>query len=43
MPPSETVPIDQASRTDWVAVAEALVPAFAARAAGHDEIGRAHV
>ena len=36
MTASETVPIDQASRTDWVAVAEELVPTFAARAAGHD-------
>ncbi len=36
MTPSETVPTDQASRTDWVAVAEDLAPTFAARAAGHD-------
>ncbi len=36
MTPSETVPTDQASRTDWVAVAEELAPLFAARAAGHD-------
>jgi alkylation response protein AidB-like acyl-CoA dehydrogenase len=36
MTPSETAPIDQTSRTDWVAVAEALAPTFAARAAGHD-------
>jgi hypothetical protein len=33
---SGTVPTDRASRTDWVAVAEELAPAFAARAAGHD-------
>jgi len=33
---SGTVPTDRASRTDWVAVAAELVPAFAARAAGHD-------
>jgi alkylation response protein AidB-like acyl-CoA dehydrogenase len=31
-----TLPSDRASRTDWVAVAEELLPAFAARAAGHD-------
>ena len=31
-----TVPTDRASRTDWVAVAAELVPAFAARAAAHD-------
>jgi acyl-CoA dehydrogenase len=36
MTPSETVPTDRASRTGWVAVAEDLVPTFAARAAGHD-------
>jgi alkylation response protein AidB-like acyl-CoA dehydrogenase len=36
MMPSETVPTDQVSRTDWVAVAEELAPTFAARAAGHD-------
>jgi len=33
---SGTVPTDRASRTDWVAIAAELVPAFAARAAGHD-------
>ena len=31
-----TVPTDRASRTDWVAVAAELAPAFAARAAAHD-------
>ena len=36
MTPSDTVPTDQVSRTDWVAVAEELAPTFAARAAGHD-------
>jgi alkylation response protein AidB-like acyl-CoA dehydrogenase len=36
MTPSETVPTDRASRTDWMAVAEELAPTFAARAAGHD-------
>jgi alkylation response protein AidB-like acyl-CoA dehydrogenase len=33
---SGTAPTDRASRTDWVAVAQELAPAFAARAAGHD-------
>jgi len=33
---SGTVPTDRPSRTDWVAVAAELAPAFAARAAGHD-------
>src|SRR5438093_6309564 len=36
MTPTETVPTDRTSRTDWLAVAEELLPAFAARAAGHD-------
>ena len=36
MTPTETVPTDRTSRTDWVAVAEELAPAFAARAARHD-------
>ena len=36
MEPSETVSTDRATRIDWVAVAEELVPTFAARAAGHD-------
>jgi alkylation response protein AidB-like acyl-CoA dehydrogenase len=36
MTPSETVPSDRASRTDWVAAAEELTPTLAARAAGHD-------
>jgi acyl-CoA dehydrogenase len=31
-----TIPTDRASRTDWVAVAAELTPAFAARAAAHD-------
>jgi alkylation response protein AidB-like acyl-CoA dehydrogenase len=31
-----TLPTDRASRTDWVAVAEELLPTFAARAARHD-------
>ena len=33
---SGPLPTDQASRTDWVAVAAELAPAFAARAAAHD-------
>src|SRR5690242_2600003 len=33
---SGTVPTNRASHTDWVALAHELVPAFAARAAGHD-------
>jgi acyl-CoA dehydrogenase len=36
MTPSETVQTDRASQIDWVAVAEELVPTFAARSAGHD-------
>jgi alkylation response protein AidB-like acyl-CoA dehydrogenase len=36
MTPTETVPTDRTSRIEWVAVAEELLPAFAARAAGHD-------
>ena len=36
MTPTETVPSNRTARTDWVAVAEDLAPAFAARAAGHD-------
>src|SRR2546427_709919 len=36
MTPTETIPTDRTSRTDWLAVAEELLPAFAARAAGHD-------
>jgi acyl-CoA dehydrogenase len=36
MAPIETVPVHEALRTDWVAVAEELAPTFAARAAGHD-------
>jgi len=36
MATSGTVPIDQRSRVDWVAVAQELAPAFAARAAQHD-------
>jgi alkylation response protein AidB-like acyl-CoA dehydrogenase len=31
-----TLPTDRASRTDWVAVTEELLPTFAARAARHD-------
>src|SRR5262249_46646333 len=33
---SGTVPTSRTSRTDWVALAQELVPAFAARAAAHD-------
>jgi len=33
---SGTVPTNRTSRTDWVALAQELVPAFAARAAAHD-------
>lgn len=36
MTPTETIPTDRPSRTDWVAVADELVPTLAARAAGHD-------
>jgi alkylation response protein AidB-like acyl-CoA dehydrogenase len=36
MTPTETVPTERTSRINWVAVAEELLPAFAARAAGHD-------
>jgi alkylation response protein AidB-like acyl-CoA dehydrogenase len=36
MTPTETVPTDRTSRTDWLAIAEELLPAFAARAAAHD-------
>src|SRR5438552_3445747 len=36
MATSGTVPTDRRSRADWVAVAQELAPAFAARAAGHD-------
>ena len=36
MTPTDTIPTDRAARIDWVAAAEALLPAFAARAAGHD-------
>jgi hypothetical protein len=31
-----TIPTDRAARTDWVAVAAELAPAFAARAGAHD-------
>ena len=37
MTPTETVPTDRTSRIAWVTVAEELLPAFAARAAGHDD------
>src|SRR5919201_2200247 len=33
---SGTVPTDRTARTDWVAVAAELAPAFAARAGAHD-------
>jgi acyl-CoA dehydrogenase len=33
---TETPTVDRVSRTDWVAVAEELLPILAARAAGHD-------
>jgi alkylation response protein AidB-like acyl-CoA dehydrogenase len=36
MTPTETMPTDRTSRTDWLAIAEELRPAFAARAAAHD-------
>jgi acyl-CoA dehydrogenase len=36
MTPTETVPTDRAARIAWVTVAEELLPALAARAAGHD-------
>ncbi|PYM16323.1 MAG: acyl-CoA dehydrogenase [Candidatus Rokuibacteriota bacterium] len=36
MTASGTVPTDRLSRTSWIAIAEELAPAFAARAAGHD-------
>ena len=36
MATSGTVPTDRRSRADWVAVAQELAPAFAARPAGHD-------
>ena len=37
MTPTETVPTDRTSRIAWVTIAEELLPAFAARAAGHDD------
>jgi acyl-CoA dehydrogenase len=37
MTPTETVPTDRAARIAWVTVAEELLPALAARAAGHDD------
>jgi len=36
MTPTETMPTDRPSQTDWVAVAGELVPILAGRAAGHD-------
>jgi acyl-CoA dehydrogenase len=36
MTPTETVTTDRIARIDWVAVAEELLPGFAARAAQHD-------
>lgn len=36
MAPTETIPTDRPSRTDWLVAADQLVPMLAARAAGHD-------